>query len=51
MVRTLGWSLYDIDQTDSESLLAFINRFAETEGGESGPAISHKTYCDQVDWL
>lgn len=50
LVRALGWSLADIDRTDAENLLAFLDRFNETEGGEN-IRTEQRAYCDQVDWL
>ncbi len=44
LVKALGWSLRDIDETDIESLIPFVFRLTGTsEGG--------RAYCDQVDWL
>lgn len=51
LVRSLGWSVADIDRTDTESLLAFIDRFAETDGGENIPKAAKRIYCDQADFL
>lgn len=50
LVRALGWSLAEIDRTDAESLMAFLDRFNETDGGENIPQ-AQRAYCDQVDWL
>jgi hypothetical protein len=47
-VKTLGWNLRDIDETDIESLLPFVFRLAGT-GAKAGE--SKQIYCDQVDWL
>jgi hypothetical protein len=49
LVKALGWSLADIDCTDVESLIPFLNRF---NSGGKGQAAS-KIYCDdpQADWL
>jgi hypothetical protein len=47
LVKALGWSLRDIDETDVGSLLPFINRL-----GKAGKERPNKTvYADQVDWL
>jgi hypothetical protein len=46
LVKGLGWNLHDIDETDIESLLPFVMRFA---GGS--PVGVVKTFCDQVSWL
>lgn len=51
IVRALGWSLHDIDETDAESLLSFVHRFSETDGGESVQTGTRRVYCDQVDWM
>jgi hypothetical protein len=50
LVERWGWSLRDIDETDIESLLPFIFRFAEANGGLAKDA-SPRVYCDQVAWL
>jgi len=50
LVRALGWSLAEIDRTDTESLMAFLDRFNETDGGENIPQVQ-RVYCDQVDFL
>jgi len=47
LVRTFGWSLHDIDETDVESLLTFVSGLTGKK-----PAFARKRgYCDQVDWL
>ena len=43
-----GWSLYEIDLTDIESLIPFVFRTATASGS---PNKKTGTYCDQVDWL
>jgi hypothetical protein len=48
LVKAFGWSLYEIDHTDIESLLPFINRFA---GVSDQPVQKTRTYIDQVDWF
>ena len=48
LVKAFGWSLYDIDHTDIETLIPFINQFV---GSEIHPATKKKVYCDQVSWL
>ena len=45
LVKTMGWSLRDIDETDIESLIPFVFRMAGTDIGSS------QVYCDQVEWL
>jgi hypothetical protein len=47
LVTKLGWSLYDIDETDIESLMGFINRLSERPG--KGP--ENKVFCDEAGWL
>jgi hypothetical protein len=46
LARTLGWSLHDIDATDSSSLLEFVARLTANGGAEP-----KKVFVDQVDWL
>lgn len=41
LVQAFHWSLYEIDLTDTLSLIPFIRRIT----GENA------TYCDQVTWL
>jgi hypothetical protein len=50
LVKAFGWSLEDIDETEIDSLIPFIMRFKETEGGDR-PAEKRKVYVDQVNWL
>jgi len=47
LVKAFGWSLRDIDETDIESLLPFVNLFA---GMDDHPMAKKKVYCDQVNW-
>lgn len=51
LARALGWSLADIDRTDAQSLMAFLERFNETDGGEEIPQGTRRVYCDQADFL
>jgi hypothetical protein len=44
LAKALGWSLYDIDETDAAHLLEFINHLT---GERSAPRV----YADQVSWL
>jgi hypothetical protein len=44
LAKSLGWSLYDIDETDAAHLLEFINHLT----GEQAP---QRIYADQVSWL
>jgi hypothetical protein len=48
LVKAFGWSLYEIDHTDIETLIPFINQFV---GSEIHPVTKKKVYCDQVSWL
>ena len=50
LVKAFGWSLEDIDETEIDSLIPFIMRFSETDGGEN-PIKTKKVYADQVSWL
>jgi hypothetical protein len=45
-VTKFYWSVKDIDETDMESMIDFINRF-----GSQGGSKPRKAYCDEVDWL
>lgn len=47
LVKHLGWSLYDIDNTDIESLIDFANRLLAPGSSTK----TRKAYCDEVDWL
>ncbi len=56
-MKAFGWSLYEIDRTDIESLLPFVMHAAITPG-EGRPEIAHaelgakkQLFCDQVKWL
>lgn len=46
LVRALGWSLHDIDETDVESLLPFVAALTAP-----APEKTNLAYCDQVSWL
>ena len=45
-MKAFGWSLYEIDETDIESLLPFIRRMLENK-----KPVDKRVYCDEVDWL
>lgn len=45
LVKTFGWSMHEIDETDIESLLPFVFRLS------GGKKVSGNAFCDQVDWL
>jgi hypothetical protein len=52
LVKTFGWSLHDIDETDIESLLPFIHQY--TAGGTPRAAAGSqpgRVYADQASWL
>jgi hypothetical protein len=42
--KSLGWSLHDIDETDTANLMAFINHL-------TGKRPVRRDYIDQVNWL
>lgn len=44
LAQRLGWSLYDIDETDASHLLAFIGHLTGRKAGR-------RMYADQVSWL
>ena len=46
VVERYGWSLYEIDLTDIESLIPFV--FRTVSGSRKKQT---ETYCDQVNWL
>jgi hypothetical protein len=48
LIKAFNWSLRDLDETDIESLLPFIERFS---GSSNQPVAKNKVYCDQVSWL
>jgi len=45
LIKAFGWDLHSIDETDIESLLPFVNRFA---GVGSEPKSKRKAYIDEV---
>lgn len=51
LAKAFGWSLWEIDETDVESLVGFVNRFTDTQGKTPQASRQQKAYCDQVDWL
>jgi len=50
MVETFHWSLYDIDNTDTESMMDFIGSYNKGRPAPTGSA-PQLAYCDQVDWM
>jgi len=44
LAKSLGWSLFDIDETDASHLMEFINHLT---GGQA----PQRVYADQVSWL
>ncbi len=48
LVEKYHWSLYELDQTDVESLLPFMDHVF---GGGSKKSEAKLTTCDQVSWL
>lgn len=49
MVKAFGWSLYEIDETEIESMMDFVERLTETAAGRT--PYTPNIYCDQVEWL
>jgi len=49
LVKSFGWSLYEIDQTDVTNLFDFVIRLNQTHG-EDGIR-KEKKFADEVDWL
>jgi len=47
LARSLGWSLYAIDETDASHLLNFVTHLTS---GKTAPA-ERRRYADEVDWL
>jgi hypothetical protein len=43
LIKAFGWSLWDIDNTDIESLLPLVVHFGDSK------AVARKVYCDQLD--
>jgi hypothetical protein len=48
LVQAFNWSLYDLDNTDIESLIPFLERL--TRGNKAGGQ-GERAYCDEVSWL
>jgi hypothetical protein len=46
LAEKLGWSLYEMDCTDIESLIPFINHLS---GGKK--TMEKEVFVDQVGWL
>ena len=46
LVKAFGWSLKDIDETDVESLIAFLGRMTGQSAGSQ-----RKAFCDEVSFL
>src|SRR4030042_3108748 len=48
LVKSFGWSLHEIDETNIESLMPFVRSFAGTRNDVKE---KKKVHCDQVSWL
>ncbi len=48
LINVFGWSMYDIDETDIESLFPFMNLFV---GGHKKPVKSNRIYAEQMQWF
>ena len=49
LVNMFHWSLKDLDETDCESLMDFVNRMNET-GGDLKES-EQEVFCDEAPWL
>lgn len=47
LVKSLGWSLRDIDETSMESLFPFVFRLTSEGKNEKSKTV----FCDEVAWL
>ena len=47
LVERYGWSIYEMDQTDVESLMLFVHRLTADKSG----ARTKRVYIDQVSGL
>jgi hypothetical protein len=50
LVERYHWSLFDLDQTDIESLIPFVMHVARNSKGERRQKLQQQ-FCDQVSWL
>ncbi len=48
LVKAFNWSLKDIDETDIESLMPFVARFAVPKINQTE---KKKIFCDEISWL
>jgi len=55
LAEKFGWSLYEIDMTNIESLIPFVLGLPKAARlpAPAGrlPAGKRKVYCDEVNWL
>jgi hypothetical protein len=51
IVDLFHWSLWDIDNTDMESLLTFIIHYPHWKDKQTRGTLNKEVYADQVDWL
>ncbi len=49
LVERFGWSIGQIDETDTTHLLHFVRRYLKTK--MKHPEETGRVYADQVDWL
>lgn len=46
-----GWNLYEIDQTDIESLIPFVMRYPRWKAQHKASNGRQEVFVDEVDWL
>jgi hypothetical protein len=52
LVEKWHWALYDIDNTEIESLLEFIGHYARWKAREGTPASpARSAYANDMNWL
>ncbi len=50
IVKSFGWSLVAIDETDIESLIPFVFHYPRWEKKSKDPT-RRQAFADQVNWL
>jgi hypothetical protein len=51
LVDVFGWSVFEIDRTDIESLIPFVLRYPQWKKERAGGGPKRAVFVDQVDWL
>lgn len=51
LVQAFGWSLWEIDETDVDTLIPFLRRFVPWKTEQATGGKLKFKYIDEVDWF